>query len=115
MKKHTSLSRSLNQSEGFELMENYYLSGLRPIEYYHRHGISKPQFYYWRRRYSDAHPQETPAARSKKIFHPLKIEYTPDIRISGLEIRYPNGVRVVISNDQGIEIGKLSELIKLRV
>jgi len=107
--------RSLSRTEGLEHMENYYQSGLRPSEYYHRHGISKDQFFYWYRRYSGVHSGgELPSGTEKK-FHPVKIEYAPDIRVSGLEIRYPNGVAVIISDDRPIEIDKLSALIKLRV
>jgi hypothetical protein len=116
MEKRKALSRPLSQREGFEHIANYYRSGLRPSEYYTQHEISEWQFYSWRRRYLAIHPQEETSANSEKNFHPLRIESTTgDIRISGLEIHYPHGVRVVIGNDHPVEIATLLELLKLRM
>jgi hypothetical protein len=108
----------ISQSEGFAHIENYYRSGLSPSAYYKQHGLTECQFYGWRKRYLAIHPQAdkrpTPV-KAKKQFHPVRTESATDIRLSGMEIRYPNGVRIVIANDRPIEITLLSELIKLWV
>jgi transposase-like protein len=123
MGKHKILSRPLTESEGFAHIENYYRSGLRSVEYFRDHEISEWQFYKWRRRYLAVHSEIDPGrasqksakAKTQKRFHPVRIESTSGIRISGLEIYYPHGVRLVVGNDQSIGIETLSELIKLRV
>ena len=115
MKKLKSNSRPLTHSEGFGHIENYYLSGLRPRDYYKQHGISEWQFYSWRRRYLAIHPQAESSNLQTKKFHPVNIESPCVTGISGIEICYPNGVRLVIGAEHSIEIKKLSELIKLRV
>jgi hypothetical protein len=110
--------RPLSQSEGFAHIENYYGSGLRPSEYYKQAGLTDCQFYGWRRRYLAIHPQAENTRRSiesKKKFHPVRIETSTGIRLSGFEIHYPHGVRVVVSSDQSLDLEKLIELIKLRV
>jgi hypothetical protein len=116
MEKRKTLSRPLSRSEGFRHIENYYRSGLRPSEYYKQHGLSECQFYGWRRRYLSIHPTAgTEVVMEEKKFHRVRIESATGLRLSGLEIHYPHGVRVVIGADHPIEIEKLSELIKLRV
>jgi len=117
MEKRKPISRPLSQSEGFGHIENYYRSGLRPHEYYSQQGISEWQFYRWRKRYLAVHHQaemSTKAENGKK-FHRVRIETTTGIQVSGLEIHYPHGVRVIVGSDYPIETEKLSELIKLRV
>ena len=110
--------RPLSQSEGFAHIENYYLSGLRPSEYYKEHGLTDCQFYGWRKRYLSVHPEAEHGKipeKGKKQIHPVKIDYTPSIGLSGFEIHYPHGVRVVVGSEQSIEIDSLKELIKLKV
>jgi len=115
MEKRNPLSRPLSQSEGFGHIENYYRSGLRPREYYRQHGISEWQFYNWRKRYLSSHPHMESSSIPEKKFHPVSIESVAGTGISGFEIHYPHGVRVVISSEHSIGIEKLSALIKLRV
>jgi transposase-like protein len=107
--------RSLSREEGFTLIENYYRSGLRPSDYCKAHGITDCQFYGWRKRYLAVHPEANHSPEPEKKFHPVQIESPAGIRLSGFEIHYPHGVRLVISSEQSIEIEKLYELIKLRV
>ena len=115
MSKTREAYRTLSRSEGLAHIENYYLSGLSPSQYYRQHGISEFQFYSWRRRYLSLHPESESALKVKKRFHPVKIESTTGIMLSGLEIHYPNGVRIVMSNDHSIDIDKLSSLIKIQI
>jgi len=115
MEKRKSQSHPLSHSEGIGHIENYYRSGLRPSEYYHQHGISEWQFYNWRRRYLAIHPQAEMPEKAGKKFHRIQIESITGTQISGLEIHYPHGVRVIIGKDYPVEIEKLSELIKLKV
>jgi hypothetical protein len=112
--------RVISRSEGLAHIENFYRSGLRPKEYYGQQGLTECQFYGWRRRYLSLHPEAADknhpvTEKPKKQFHPVKIETASTFRISGFEIHYPHGVRLVLGSDQVMEIDKLKELIKLRV
>jgi hypothetical protein len=115
MGKTRSGYRQMSRSEGLSHIENYYRSGLSPSQYYKQHGLSECQFYGWRRRYLALHPEAESAANVKKRFHPVRIESTAGIGLSGLEVHYPNGVRVVIGKDDSTDIEKLSALIKILV
>ena len=108
----------ISRKEGLAHIENYYRSGLTPVEYYKENGLTECQFYGWRRRYLSLHPEAVEnhtGEKAKKKFHPLKIEPASSLKLSGLEIHYPTGVRVVLSSDHALEIEKKKELIKLRV
>jgi hypothetical protein len=106
-------THQLSRSEGFGHIETYYQSGLRPSQYCKQHGITEYQFYGWRRRYHQEHPKSEIAAGSVKGFHRIQIEDCSATRLSGLEIHYPHGVKVVIGSDHPIEIDKLRLLIQL--
>ena len=109
----------ISRKEGLAHIENYYRSGLTPVEYYKQNGLTECQFYGWRRRYLSLHPESakkhTVGVKEKKKFHPLKIEPASSLKLSGLEIQYPTGVRVVLGSEHPLEIEKIKELIKLRV
>ena len=108
----------IRRKEGLTHIENYYRSGLTPVEYYKRHGLTECQFYGWRKRYLALHPEaaEKPATeKTEKKFHRVNIEPASSLRLSGLEIHYPNGVRVFAGSEHPLETAKLNELIKLRV
>ena len=107
--------RPLTRSAGLAHIENYYRSGLRPSEYFSQHGLTDSQFYSWRKRYLALHPEAESAGKVQKKFYPLKIEPPSGIKVSGLELHYPNGVRVIIGNEDSIDIEKLSSLIKIQV
>jgi hypothetical protein len=109
------LTRPLNRSEGFHHIENYYRSGLRASEYYKQAGITQWQFYSWRRRYLLEHPESAPIAKSAATFHRLNIEDSPGQRISGLEIHYPHGVKLMIGSGHPLEIASLISLIQIQV
>ena len=110
-------SHPLTQAEGFGHIENYYRSGLRPCEYYKAHDITEWQFYSWRKRYlqTHPHPQVAPAAGTGKILHKVRIDDASDFRFSGLEIHYPQGVKLVIGSGQFLAIEQLRVLIQLCV
>jgi hypothetical protein len=107
--------RTLSRSEGLAHIENYYRSGLRPIEYCKEQGITKYQFYGWRRHYLNLQAEAEQSSGCEKKFHPVEIESQTCISISGIEIHYPHGVRIVIGNDHPVSIEKLTALIKLHV
>jgi hypothetical protein len=112
--------RIINRSEGLALIENYFRSGQGAREYYKQQGITECQFYGWRRRYLALHPeventQVSVNGKTKKRFHPVELEKVIENQLSGFEIHYPNGVRVVVSSQQGIEIVKLKALIKIEI
>jgi hypothetical protein len=110
--------RMISRSEGMAHIENYYHSGLRPGEYYNQHGLTECQFYGWRRRYLALHPEvdtrKTPE-KAKKRFHRVMIESVSENMLSGFEIHYPHGVRLVSGSIQGFEIETIKELIKVHV
>jgi hypothetical protein len=105
----------LSRSEGLAHIENYYRSGLRPFEYCKQQGITECQFYGWRKRYLNLHPDAAHCAGVGKKFHPVKIESSGAVCISGIEIHYPHGVRLILSNDHPVAIETLTALIKLHV
>jgi hypothetical protein len=107
-------THQLSRSDGFGHIENYYQSGLRPSQYCKQHGITKCQFYGWRKRYLIEHPELKHPETSVKGFHKISIEDCSDTRISGLEIHYPHGVKVVIGSNHPIEIETLRLLIQLQ-
>jgi hypothetical protein len=104
----------ISRKEGLAHIENYYRSGLSPGEYYKSNGLTECQFYGWRRRYLTLHPEAADNKTPVK-FHPIKIEAAGSLRLPGLEIHYPNGVRVVVDSGHPLEMDNLKELIKLRV
>ena len=111
-------TRVLNREEWMSHIENFYRSGLRPGEYYKQHGLTECQFYGWRKRYLALHPESADKSgeiETGKKFHPVTIEKTSSTLLSGVEIHYPHGVNLVIGSDWAMEIGKIKELIKLRV
>jgi hypothetical protein len=114
MEKRT-LTSPLSRTEGFSHIENYYRSGLRPSQYCKQHGITEWQFYSWRKRYLREHPAIEPPAIGDKVIHRIRIDEGSDHRVSGLEIHYPHGVKVVIASHSSIEIEKLRLLIQLQV
>ena len=110
-----TLSPPLSRTEGFRHIEHYYRSGLRPSQYYKQHGITEWQFYSWRQRYLREHPAIEHPAIADKVIHRIRIEEGSDNRVSGLEIHYPHGVKVVIASHSPIEIDTLRSLIQLQV
>jgi hypothetical protein len=108
----------LNRAEGMAHIENDYRSGVSPSAYCQKHGLTECQFYGWRRRYLAVHPEALNKlinAKPKKKIHPVEIESCGSFRLSGIEIHYPHGVRLVLGSEQSIEIDKIKELTKLRV
>ena len=130
----------LSKSEAYRLIEDYFSSGELPSVFYSRVGLSEGQFYKWRRRYLQDHPQ---------VSHQLGIPVRGDSRIDGknnkstskeqstlagfarvdisnphipitstsassastYELCYPNGVVLRLSSD--IATSSVMELIKL--
>jgi hypothetical protein len=78
-------------------------------------------FYNWLRRYRRVHPELCVAkAKStpvKREFHELRFDNVPmEVPcVSGIEIHYPHGVKVVIGQGGGIDMDKLFSFIKLRL
>jgi hypothetical protein len=109
------ISRPMSQSEGFDHIQAYLRSGLRPSEYYKSHNLSEWQFYQWRKRYLQQHPEVVPpVCANNKKFHPITITSgnNPSVVGSGLELHYPNGVKLVIGKDHPLDIEQLLVLIK---
>jgi hypothetical protein len=112
-------SQALNESEGFAHIASYLQSGLRASEYYRSQHLPKSRFYNWLRRYKLAHPElsEAKAPAGEKRFHEVKFgkESLAVPALGGLEIHYPNGVKVVFPAENGLDTEMLLSLIKLSV
>jgi hypothetical protein len=93
-------AQRLRMAEGLAHIEHYYRSGLRASTYYKEHGLTARQFYTWRRRYQALHPELSPVKAREEIFHKVEITGVPTLCFSGLEIHYPNGVKVVTCPDR---------------
>lgn len=136
----TTHRSKLSKSEAYSLIEAYFSSGELPSVFYSRVGLSEGQFYKWRRRYLQDHPQashqlgipvrddsridcknhkSTSKAQSTltgfarvDISEPhIPITSTSASSLSTYELCYPNGVVLRLSAD--ITTSSLMELIKL--
>jgi hypothetical protein len=111
---------ALSESEGFALIESFYTSKQGAEAWYRGLGMSKHTFYKWKHRYDALHsigtPEEPVAEPEPFRLVPVRIVDTPSTEVVlGIEVRYPNGVVLVLPPEPGIEMGQLAELLKLKV
>jgi hypothetical protein len=84
-----------------EMMQPWKESGQCVTRYCESEGINKATFYYWRQRISEAEHSESPK------FLPVRIEkLSPKYPISNnnLELTYPNGVRLLLSDNSDLNL-----------
>ncbi len=93
----------------YSLIRKWEASNLTQQEFYHKHGIAKSTFSYWRNKYI----KEKTNSSSKENFIAVEIEKTGNANKNSevLELVYPNGVRLVCS--EGMELSRLKPLIVL--
>jgi hypothetical protein len=120
MKKDRTIASPLSKSAGYKLIEGYYRQGgIDAKSYYTQQGVSEWQFYNWRRRYLQEHPEVSPpiVEEKKKKVYPIQIEVPirDETSSMAIEIRYPHGVILRFNNSIGIDITELTALVKIRV
>jgi transposase-like protein len=123
MKKERTIASPLSKSAGYKLIEGYYRQGgIGAKSYYTQQGVSEWQFYNWRRRYLQEHPEWREVSppiveEKKKKVYPIEIEapIRDEASSTAIEIRYPHGVILRFNNSIGIDITELTALVKIRV
>ncbi len=108
---------ALSESEGFALIESFYTSKKGAEAWYRDLGMSKHTFYKWKHRYDALVTEEEPVAEPEPYkLVPVRILDVPETGVvRGIEVRYPNGVVLVLPPEPGIGMGQLAELLKLKV
>jgi transposase-like protein len=96
------------QREMFSLIRDYQDSNMSARAFYRQHNLREHIFYYWRRKYKEAH------GPSEQGFVPVEIgpRVLPlmDEPRGSVQIQYPNGVLVTL--DQSVSISRIKALIK---
>jgi transposase-like protein len=97
-----------HRQEMFSIIRKYLESDMSARDYYRQHNLTEHAFYYWRRKYMDAHHP------SCKGFVPVEVNVPAhpsvnDVR-GDIQIRYPNGVQVTL--DRSVSISRIKALIK---
>lgn len=89
-----------NRIEMFQLIEEWKQSGESQTSYCKNKNLYLHIFHYWLRRYKD---QLRPATTGK-AFIPVTIPVNEKTSGNGIEILYPNGVRVVLSKNSDLSM-----------
>ena len=95
--------RPLSEAEGFDIISDYFNSGMSNVDYCRTHDISEWQFYKWKRLYLLEHPEQKlsnkkTAVRKRRLFSPVEVEDQPIpsssslVSLPAIEIEYPGGV-----------------------
>ena len=84
----------------FELIEEWKQSGESQTVFCKNKHLSFHIFYYWLRRYKD---QLRPATTGK-AFIPVTIPVNGKASGNGIEINYPNGVRIVLPKNSDLSM-----------
>ncbi|MDR3218429.1 MAG: hypothetical protein LBU22_05520 [Dysgonamonadaceae bacterium] len=90
--------------EGYQLILDYKSSKQSVTACCSATGISKPVFYYWKKR-----SQNTNALSPR--FYPVSIKEPSSDCLSGVRLHYPNGVQIEIASE--INLDTLEHLIQL--
>jgi hypothetical protein len=90
--------------EGNQLILDYKSSKQSVTAYCSAMGISKPVFYYWKKR------SHTTNALSPR-FYPISVKEPSSGCLTGVRLHYPNGVQIEIVS--GINMETLGHLIRL--
>jgi transposase-like protein len=97
-----------HRQDMFSLIKKYEESNTSALEFYHQHNLPEHIFYYWRRKYREAH------SPTEKGFLPVEIgpSVLPPVNElrDSVQIQYPNGVQVTLDNS--VSISRIKALIK---
>jgi len=101
--------KKYTKEQMYALIRNWESGGVSQEVFYKQHGIAKSTFAYWRKKYLN----ETGKDKNKSKFIPVQIARTNYEEGSAgvLELVYPNGIRLVCSED--MELSRLKPLILL--
>jgi len=97
-----------HRQEMFSIIRKYLESNISARAFYRQHKVPEHIFYYWRRKYIEAHrPVE-------KSFLPLEVSLPilPPVKEpnGSIQIQYPNGVQITL--DKSVSISRIKALIK---
>ena len=102
------IAKEEHRRDMFSLIRKYEKSNISAREFYRQYNLPEHIFYYWRRKYKEAHgPSEQgflPVEMGPPVL-PLVDEPRGDV-----QIRYPNGVLVTL--DKSVSISRIKALIK---
>ncbi|MDC7239335.1 MAG: hypothetical protein PQJ50_03140 [Spirochaetales bacterium] len=97
-----------HRQEMFSIIRKYLGSNMGARDFYRQHNLTEHRFYYWRRKYMDAHHS------SDKGFVPVEVHkpIQPSVNEArgDIQIHYPNGVQVTL--DRSVSITRIKALIK---
>jgi len=97
-----------HRQDMFSLIKKFEESNTSAREFYRQHNLPAHIFYYWRRKYREAH------SPTKQGFLPVEIGppvLPPVNELRGsVHIQYPNGVLVTL--DKSVSISRIKALIK---
>jgi transposase-like protein len=96
------------QRDMFSLIREYEESNISARAFYRQHKVPEHIFYYWRRKYIEAHRPVgkgfLPVEIGASILPPVN-----ELRDS-VQIQYPNGVQITL--DKSVSISRIKALIK---
>jgi len=81
-----------------QMIEEWQKSGICKKEFCETHQIAQWKFYYWLKRYNQKENNEP------RHFVPVRTGKKKPVQTSGLEIQYPNGVKLVLPAGTGIQV-----------
>jgi len=91
--------------EMFSLIKKWQNSGINQKNFCNQHEITLHAFYYWLRKYKQAHE------RSENGFVPVEIEpLGNNSKKEEIQIYYPNGVLIIL--DKAVSLSRIKALIK---
>ncbi|MBE9522877.1 MAG: hypothetical protein IME95_06775 [Proteobacteria bacterium] len=93
--------------EMFSLIRKYEESNISARAFYRQHNLPEHIFYYWRRKYREAH------GPAEKGFLPIEIGLPvlppANEHRGSVQIQYPNGVQITL--DKSVSISRIRALI----
>ena len=93
------------KQEMFSLIKRWKKSGINQRDFCDRHDLSMHTFHYWLRKYRQIHTS------SENGFVPVEISPVTDIVKREIQIHYPNGVLLTLSEEASIS--RIKALIKV--
>jgi len=94
------------QREMFSLIRKWQNSGINQKDFCREHEITLHAFYYWLRKYKQAHQT------TENGFVPVEIgTMVNNSRKEEIQIHYPNGVLITL--DKGVSLSRIKALIKV--
>jgi len=89
----------------FAMVELWKASRISKKEFCEQHRLAKSVFYYWLKKYRQL------AESEENGFIPVKLNGFGENTLKGMEIQYPNGVRVILPG--GADITMIRSLIDI--